>query len=165
MHLLVLLHPCTVFCCCCCCCSVLYLLCISLSEGQLGRHMEHDLLLSMQGVDRLGTSLTMWHIQTSSKTARGRREQSKLANPPGLKILKHRRPFFDRNIDNREWMCIFLLVGTTRGISLTPWSLAAPPSLPTAAGSPGNQAFLHCYWTALLQTPGEQVRDGFYIVI
>lgn len=113
MHLLVLLHPCPVF--CCCCCSVLYLLCISLSEGQLGRHMEHDLLLSMQGVDRLGTSLTMWHIQTSSKTARGRREQSKLANPPGLKILKHRRPFFDRNIDNREWMCIFLLVGTTRG--------------------------------------------------
>lgn len=84
------------------CYSVLYLLCISFSERQLGRHVEHDLLLSVQGVDRLGTSLTMWHIQTSSKTARERREQSKHANPPGLKILKHIRPFVDRNIDYRE---------------------------------------------------------------
>lgn len=119
MHLLVLLHPCPV-CCCCCCCSVLYLLCISLSERQLGRHVEHDLLLSVQGVDRLGTSLTMWHIQTSSKTARERREQSKRANPPGLKILKHRRPFFDRTIDNREWMCNFWWLWGPQGKFLSP---------------------------------------------
>lgn len=117
MHLLVLLHPCPV---CCCCCSVLYLLCISLSEGQLGRHVEHDLLLSVQGVDRLGTSLTMRHIQTSSKTARGRREQSKRANPPGLTILKHKKPFFDRNIENREWMCILWCLWGPQGELLSP---------------------------------------------
>lgn len=117
MHLLALLHPCPV---CCCCCCVLYLLCISLSEGQLGRHVEHDLLLSVLGVDRLGTSLTMWHIQTSSKTARGRREQSKCANPPGLKILKHRRPFFNRNIYNRAWMCIFWCLWGPQGEFLSP---------------------------------------------
>ena len=82
------------FCCCCCYFSLplcaFYLLGISLSEGQLGRHMEHDLLLSVYGVDRLRTCLAMWHIQTSSKPAQGWRQQC--TNPPDLKIPKHQRP-------------------------------------------------------------------------
>lgn len=147
----------------------LYLLCISLGEGQLGGHMEHDFLLSVNGVDRLRTSLTMWHIQTSSKPARGWRQQNTCTNPPDLKILQHKRPWFDsqldkegsgyRNIDNGVWMCILVLLGgSLKGPCLTPWSPAAPPCLPTAAGSPWKPAFLQCSWTAPPQTPVEQVR-------
>lgn len=124
MHMLVLLYyPVFFFSCCYLLWSLgaLYLLCISLGEGQLGGHMEHDLLLSVDGVDRLRTSLTMWHIQTSSKPARGWRQQNTCTNPPDLKILQHKRPWFDsqldkegsgyRNIDNGVWMCILVLLG------------------------------------------------------
>lgn len=123
----------------------LYLLCISLGEGQLGRHMEHDLLLSVYCVDRLRTSLTMWHIQTSSKPAWRRTQQSKCTNPPDLKILTH------------KWrMCIIWCVwGSLKGTCLTPWSPAAPPCLPIAAGSPWKPVFHHCSWKAPPQTPGE----------
>lgn len=41
-----------------------YLLRVSISEGQFGGHMEHNFLLSVDSVDRLGTGLTMGHIQT-----------------------------------------------------------------------------------------------------
>lgn len=42
------------------CC--VYLLCIFLSERQLGGDMEHNLLLSVDGVDGLRPRLTMGHI-------------------------------------------------------------------------------------------------------
>lgn len=46
-----------------------YLLCVALSERQFGGNVEHDLLLSVDGVDRLRTCLTVGHIQTSPKPA------------------------------------------------------------------------------------------------
>lgn len=48
---------------------MIYLLSISLGEGQLRGHMEHDLLLPVDGVDGLRPGLTMRHIQTSTKPA------------------------------------------------------------------------------------------------
>lgn len=92
MPMLVVIHPFPV---CCSCCYALYLLCISLSEGQLGRHMEHELLLSVHGVDRLRTSLTMWHIQTSSKPV-----VDSEVNVQPQQILNHRSPHFNKNTDN-----------------------------------------------------------------
>lgn len=87
MPMLVVLHPFPV-----CCCYALYLLCISLCEGQLGRHMEHELLLSVHGVDRLRTSLTMWHVQASSKPV-----VDSEVNVQPQHMLKHRSPHFDKN--------------------------------------------------------------------
>ena len=39
-----------------------HLLRVSLGEGQLGGDVEHDLLLSVDGVDGLRTRLTVGHI-------------------------------------------------------------------------------------------------------
>lgn len=61
-------------------------------------------------------------------------------------------------------MCIFWCFwGSLKGTCLTPWSPAAPPCLPTAAGSPWKPVFPHYYWTAPPQTPGEQVRHIFHL--
>lgn len=46
-----------------------YLLRVPFSEGQFGGNVEHDLLLSVDGVYRLRTRLTMRDIQTPSKPA------------------------------------------------------------------------------------------------
>lgn len=46
-----------------------YLLRVSLGEGQLGGHMKHDLLLPVDSVDGLGTCLTVGHVQTPAKPA------------------------------------------------------------------------------------------------
>lgn len=50
-------------------CLVMYLLRVSLCEGQLGGHVEHDLLVSVDGVDRLRPRLTVGNIQTSTEPA------------------------------------------------------------------------------------------------
>lgn len=52
-----------------------HLLSVSLSEGQLGGDVEHDLLLSVDGVDGLRTRLTVGHIQTPPKPAQTERRQ------------------------------------------------------------------------------------------
>lgn len=52
-----------------------HLLSVSLSEGQLGGDVEHDLLLSVDGVDGLRTRLTVGHIQTPPKPAQSERRQ------------------------------------------------------------------------------------------
>lgn len=46
-----------------------YLLRVSLSEGQFGGHVKHDLLLPVDSVDGLGTCLTVGHVQTPTKPA------------------------------------------------------------------------------------------------
>lgn len=46
-----------------------YLLRVSLSEGQFGGDVEHDLLLSVDGVDGLRPRLAVGHIQTPPKPA------------------------------------------------------------------------------------------------
>lgn len=50
-----------------------YLLCVSISEGQFCGHVEHDLLPSVDGVDGLRTCLTIGHIQAPSKPAQRER--------------------------------------------------------------------------------------------
>ena len=60
----------------CCVLLVIYLLCVSFSEGQLGGDVEHDLLLSVDGVDGLRTCLTVRHIQTPPKPAHREEGQS-----------------------------------------------------------------------------------------
>lgn len=50
-------------------CVCVYLLCVSLSEGQLGGHVKHDLLLPVDSIDRLGACLTVGHIQTPTEPA------------------------------------------------------------------------------------------------
>lgn len=53
--------------------QALYLLHVSLSEGQLGGNMEHDLLLSVDGVDGVGPRLTVGNIQAPPKPEQGQR--------------------------------------------------------------------------------------------
>lgn len=47
----------------------MYLLCVSLGEGQFRGHVEHDLLLSVDRVDGLRSRLTMRHVQTPTEAA------------------------------------------------------------------------------------------------
>lgn len=59
-----------------------YLLCVSLSEGQFGGDVEHDLLLSVDGVDGLRARLTVRHVQTSPKPAQGEEGHLLVTAPP-----------------------------------------------------------------------------------
>lgn len=54
----------------------LYLLCITLCEGQFGGHMEHDLSAVERSEDRIISCLAVTHVQTSSEPGReGGRER------------------------------------------------------------------------------------------
>lgn len=54
-----------------------YLLDVSLSEGQLGGDVEHDLSLSEHGEDRLGPRLAVSHVQASAEPARRWRDKDR----------------------------------------------------------------------------------------
>lgn len=50
-------------------CCFVYLLRVSLCEGQFGGDVEHDFLLPVDGVDGLRTCLTVRHIQATPEPA------------------------------------------------------------------------------------------------
>lgn len=67
-----------------------HLLRVSLGEGQLGGDVEHDLLLSVDGVDGLRTRLTVGHIQTSPKPAQSERRHDSSRSYEVFRILAFR---------------------------------------------------------------------------